>query len=49
MESKIKKAEKEVIEILTKDKPKDSKISKKEIAILANTLIKNYLAKKDIH
>lgn len=49
MESKIKKAEEAVIKILTKDKPKNSKISKKEIAILANTLVKNYLTKKDIH
>ena len=46
---KLKKAEEEVIKILIKDKPKDVNISNEKIKILANTLIKNYLTKKDIH
>jgi hypothetical protein len=49
IQSKIKKAEKEIIKILIKDKPKNSNISEEEIKILANTILKNYLTKKDIH
>jgi|TARA_R110000823_G_C15799303_1_gene487000 hypothetical protein len=49
IQSKIKKAEEEIIKILIKDKPKNSNISEEEIKILANTILKNYLTKKDIH
>ena len=48
IQSKIKKAEEEIIKILIKDKPKNSNISEEEIKILANTILKNYLTKKDI-
>jgi hypothetical protein len=49
IQSKMKKAEEEIIKILIKDKPKNSNISEEEIKILANTILKNYLTKKDIH
>ena len=49
IQSKIKKAEEEIIKILIKDKPKNSNISEEEIKILANTILKNYITKKDIH
>ena len=49
MQGRIKKAEEEIIKILIKDKPKNSNISEEEIKILANTILKNYLTKKDIH
>jgi len=46
LQSKLKKAEEEIIKILIKDKPKDSNISEEQIKILANTILKNYLTKK---
>jgi len=49
LQSKLKKAEEEIIKILIKDKPKDSNISEKQIKILANTILKNYLTKKEIN
>ena len=49
LQSKLKKAEEEIIKILIKDKPKNSNISEEQIKILANTILKNYLTKKDIH
>lgn len=49
IQSKIKKAEEEIIKILIKDKPKNSNISEEEIKILANTILKNYLTKKEIN
>jgi hypothetical protein len=49
LQSKLKKAEEEIIKILIKDKPKDSNISEEQIKILANTLLKNYLTKKEIN
>jgi len=49
LQSKLKKAEEEIIKILIKDKPKDSNISEEQIKILANTILKNYLTKKEIH
>jgi hypothetical protein len=49
IQSKIKKAEEEIIKILIKDKPKDSNISEEQIKILANTILKNYLTKKEIN
>ena len=49
IQSKIKKAEEEIIKILIKDKPKDSNISEEQIKILANTILKNYLTKREIN
>jgi hypothetical protein len=49
LQSKLKKAEEEIIKILIKDKPKDSNISEEQIKILANTILKNYLTKKEIN
>ena len=49
IQSKIKKAEEEIIKILIEDKPKDSNISEEQIKILANTILKNYLTKKEIN
>lgn len=49
LQSKLKKAEEEIIKILIKDKPKDSNISEEQIKILANSILKNYLTKKEIH
>jgi hypothetical protein len=49
IQSKLKKAEEEIIKILIKDKPKDSNISEEQIKILANTILKNYLTKKEIN
>jgi hypothetical protein len=49
LQSKLKKTEEEIIKILIKDKPKDSNISEEEIKILANTILKNYLTKKEIN
>ena len=49
LQSKLKKAEEEIIKILIKDKPKDINISEEQIKILANTILKNYLTKKEIN
>jgi hypothetical protein len=49
LQSKLKKTEEEIIKILIKDKPKDSNISEEQIKILANTILKNYLTKKEIN
>jgi hypothetical protein len=49
LQSKLKKAEEEIIKILIKDKPKDSNISEEQIKILANTILKNYLTKREIN
>jgi hypothetical protein len=49
LQSKLKKAEEEIIKILIEDKPKDSNISEEQIKILANTILKNYLTKKEIN
>jgi len=49
LQSKLKKAEEEIIKILIKDKPKDSNISEEQIKILANSILKNYLTKREIH
>jgi hypothetical protein len=49
LQSKLKKAEEEIIKILIADKPKDSNISEEQIKILANTILKNYLTKKEIN
>jgi hypothetical protein len=49
IQSKLKKAEEEIIKILIKDKPKDSNISEEQIKILANTILKNYLTKREIN
>ena len=38
-----------IIKILIEDKPKDSNISEEQIKILANTILKNYLTKKEIN
>jgi hypothetical protein len=44
--TKTEKAKKEVIKILTEEKPKDLNISKERIEILASNIVKNYLTKK---
>ena len=44
--TKTEKAKKEVIKILTEEKPKDLNISKERIEILANNIVKNYLTRK---
>jgi hypothetical protein len=49
LQSKLKKAEEEIIKILIEDKPKDSNISEEQIKILANTILKNYLTKREIN
>ena len=49
LQSKLKKAEEEIIKILIKDKPKDSNLSEEQIKILANTILKNYLTKREIN
>ena len=49
LQSKLKKAEEEIIKILIKDKPKNSNISEEQIKILANTILKNYLTKREIN
>jgi len=49
LQSKLKKAEEEIIKILIKDKPKDSNISEEQIKILANSILKNYLTKREIN
>jgi hypothetical protein len=49
LQSKLKKTEEEIIKILIADKPKDSNISEEQIKILANTILKNYLTKKEIN
>ena len=49
LQSKLKKAEEEIIKILIKDKPKDNNISEEQIKILANTILKNYLTKREIN
>lgn len=47
MKNKIELAKKEVIKILTKDQPQGSNLTKEKIALLADTLIKNYLTKRE--
>ena len=47
MKSKIEQAKKEVVKILTEDKPKGLNISKEKIDVLAIALVKNYLARKE--
>ena len=49
LQSKLKKTEEEIIKILIADKPKDSNISEEQIKILANTILKNYLTKREIN
>ena len=47
MKNKIELAKKEVIKILTKDQPQGLNLSKEKISMLADTLIKNYLTKRE--
>ena len=49
LQSKLKKTEEEIIKILIADKPKDSNISEEQIKILANSILKNYLTKREIN
>jgi hypothetical protein len=44
---KIYQAKKEVIKILTEDQPKGLNLSKERIEELANSLVNNYLSKRE--
>jgi len=47
MENKIEQAKKEVVKILTEDKPNGVNLSKEKIEMLASALVKNYLARRE--